>query len=272
VSIVLVLTRSDQARRRMTDHRPPFPYRFVELVSEFESAAREGELLAFIVDVVDRRGQPTAPAVARILQGRADMPGLLWCARGDAGRPEVAQLVGAGISAVLFHSSGPYESIAIAGLVPRGALGYHQWVDATLHRSVPEPVRALVSFCLHPANAALTVPEAAAALHLPRRTLTHRLAAAGMPHAKELLIWSRALHAAWELEHEWGKPVERIALDHDFASATALRGVFLRLIGESPAELRDHGGFGWVLRCFDRTLASAQRGHVRAGVRHDATR
>jgi AraC-like DNA-binding protein len=91
-----------------------------------------------------------------------------------------------------------------------------------------------------------------------------------MPHAKELLIWSRALHAAWELEHEWQKPVERIALDHEFASATALRGVFLRLIGESPARLRDQGGFGWVLRCFDRTLASAQRGRVRATGRHEA--
>lgn len=272
MSLVLVLTRSDRARQRLTDHPPPYPFRFVDLVSEFESAAREGELLAFVVDVLDRRGQPTAPAVARILHGGMGMPSLLWCARVDVGLPEFAQLVHAGISAVLFHSPGSFESIAIAGLVPRGALGYHQWLDATLHRSVPEPVRALVSFCLHPANAALTVPEAAAALHLPRRTLTHRLAAAGMPHAKELLVWSRALHAAWELEHEWGKPVERIALDHEFASATALRGVFLRLIGESPARLRDQGGFGWVLRCFDRTLASSQRAHVRAGDRHDAKR
>ena len=270
MSVVLVQTRSDQARDRLTRLPPPFPIRFVELISEFESAAREGDLLAFIVDVLDHRAQPTAPTVEKILQAHTDLPSLVWCPRADVGRPEFAQLLRTGISAVLFQSPGPIESIFISGLVPRGAIGYHQWLDATLHRRVPEPVRGVVSFCLHPANAAMAVPEVAAALHLPRRALTHHLSGAGMPHAKELLIWSRALHAAWELEHETGKPLERIALDHDFASASALRGVFLRLIGEPPAGLRTVGGFGWVLRCFDRTLAAAHRHGVRFGDHHDA--
>ncbi len=199
------------------------------------------------------------------------MPSILWCSRADVGRPEFTHTVRTGISAILFHSPDPFESAMIAGLVPRGAVGYHQWLNATLNRRVPEPVRALVSFCLHPANARLTVPEVALALHLPRRTLTHHLSGAGMPHAKELLIWSRALHAAWELEHEIGKPLERIALDHDFGSASALRGVFIRLIGEPPAGLRKDGGFGWVLRCFDRTLATPSRRRIRAGDGHDTT-
>lgn len=270
MSVVLVLTCDEQARARLTRQPPPFPVRFVELAADLEVAAREGGLLAFIIDVLDRRQEPTAPAVARVLQARAGMASLLWCARSDAKRPEFGQLLKAGVSAVLFHAPGSHESITIAGLVPRGAIGYHDWLDATLHRRAPEPVRGLVSFCLHPANSGLTVPETATALHLPRRTLAHRLAAAGMPHAKELLIWSRALHSAWELEHESGKPIERIALDHGFGSATALRGVFLRLIREAPVGLRSHGGFGWVLRCFDRILASAQWRNPRSGTRHAA--
>ncbi len=270
MSVVLVLTRSEAARQRLTAMPPPFPIQFVDLVLEFESAARKNDVLALVVDIMDRNGQPTASVVGRLLQNHPNLRSLAWCERGDVGRPEFAQLIRTGISAILFHSPGAFESIVLAGLVPRGALGYHQWLDATLDRRVPEPVRPLVSFCLHPANAGLTVPEIAAAMHLPRRTLTHRLSGSGMPPAKELLVWSRALHSAWELEHETGKPVERIALDHGFGSSSALRGVFIRLIGEPPAGLRMHGGFGWVLRCFDRTLIPMQRRRVHFKRGHDA--
>jgi transcriptional regulator GlxA family with amidase domain len=104
----------------------------------------------------------------------------------------------------------------------------------------------------------MSVSDVALALGVPGRTLSYRLRALALPAAHELLLWSRVLQAAWELENQGEKSLERIALDLGFPSGAALRGSMMRLAFTTPSRLRSSGDFDWVLRCFTRALRGNQ--------------
>lgn len=68
-----------------------------------------------------------------------------------------------------------------------------------------------------------------------------------------------------DLEHS-DQPAERIALATGFASAGVLRSILRRWTNQGPRDLRLPGGFGWVLRSFERTIVlRRQRAMSRAG-------
>ena len=69
-----------------------------------------------------------------------------------------------------------------------------------------------------------------------------------------MICWLRLLLVAHELEQP-GYPVERIAVDFDFPSSTALRNMLKRYTGLRPAELRQNGGLRCALHLFRQVLA-----------------
>ena len=256
----VLIQASDPAVRSRIERTPglPFPVHWCDRAEDVSALALDYATLALVVDTHDQRGSPTAEPVRRIRDRRTDLAILLWCARAELNTPLFTDICRAGVSAVLFREASELELIILSQLVPRGTLTFHDWVEASVHRCVPSGLTEVVGFCLHRANASLTVPQVAEALRMPRRTLTDHLARAGLPTARELLEWGRVLTAAWDLEHST-RSAERIALETRFASPGVLRSILKRWTNQGPRDLRLPGGFGWVLRSLERTLVLGQQ-------------
>ena len=94
---------------------------------------------------------------------------------------------------------------------------------------------------------------------MPARLLGAELKRAGMPPIGTIINWSQALAAAYRLEHS-AEPAVVIARSLGFPTTKSLGAVLKRCCNEAPTNLREQGGFGWVLRCFERYLVKAQRG------------
>ncbi len=98
----------------------------------------------------------------------------------------------------------------------------------------------------------------AAAVGLTPRALAYQLRRAGMPPVSTVAMWGKALVAAYRLERSTDA-VALIARSLGFASGSALRRLLKRCANETPQGLRQPGGFGWVLRCFERQMAKGVR-------------
>lgn len=258
MSQVAAQTRDSRAWERLKTYPVPVAIVRVETVAALAALVREPSVLGLVVDVLDGAGQPTAPAVRSIRQAHPDIPIVLWCSRSDAGSTVSREVLGAGADGLWVQDPTPLERRLFGQLVPRGELRYHEWIEASIERVVPPEARAIVATCLHPANPPMTVPKVAQRFGLARRTLTDRLAQVGLPTGRELIEWGSLLAAAWDLEHS-RLSVERIAHDHGFSSASALRAALKRLTLQGPATLRTEGSFGWVLRCFERRVRVTRR-------------
>jgi AraC-like DNA-binding protein len=121
---------------------------------------------------------------------------------------------------------------------------------------LPATVRPIVEHCVLRARTPLTVAGVARALGVHRKTLVNKLRRAGFPGPRAIIGWSRLLLAAHALEDP-GRPVERIALDLEFASATAMCNMLRRYTGLRPREVRENGGVACVLHLFTRALGDA---------------
>lgn len=251
MGFIAVQTRDERAWDRLSRYAIPVAVERRETAVSLEPLARDSNVLALVADVADRSGIPTTSAVERVRKTHQGIPILIWCPASEAGAGVLRDLLRAGADGVLRQSPGPFEERTLAQLVPRGELQFHEWIEASIGRISPPDMLPVVSFCLHPANSGMTVPQVARRFGMARRTLTDHLARARLPSARELLDWRNLLAAAWELEHSH-RSVERVALGHGFASASALRAALKRWTNEVPSVLRSQGSFGWVLRCFER--------------------
>lgn len=258
MSFVVAMVRTEAAKRALTELQAPFPLRFVDTCVDLARLGTESGVLGVVVDVWDAQGKAPGTAIAAVRRVHPELPVLLWAEREDLVREDLRPLIGAGVTSIQARHSGLVEQVAIQALVPRRTLSFHQQIDEVLQTKVPEPARHLVSFCLHPSNGMMSVSDVASALGLPGRTLSHRLRVLGLPAANELLLWSRVLQAAWELENQRGKSLERVAFDLGFSSAAGLRAAMTRLAFVPPSRLRSSGDFEWVLRCFTRALRPNQ--------------
>lgn len=101
-------------------------------------------------------------------------------------------------------------------------------------------------------------PEALARLlALPRRTVAHRLTAAGYPPPQRLITWGRLIVAAHLLEDRH-RSADRIALSLAFPSGSAFRNTCQRYLHATPGEIRARGGAAYVIRALLRQVAGAE--------------
>ena len=120
------------------------------------------------------------------------------------------------------------------------------------------PFIPVVRYCLDHASSLPRAEVIARSVGVSPRTLATQLRRAGMPPVGVLVTWSKALVAAYRLEKST-ESVAVIARSLGFSSGSALRRLFKRCANESPQVLRAPGGFGWVLRCFERFLSKGRR-------------
>jgi AraC-like DNA-binding protein len=135
---------------------------------------------------------------------------------------------------------------------------FRQLTDQAIHRRVPTALAPVVRLCLDQAHGLPRVDVVARAVGLSSRALAYQLKRAGMPPVSALVMWSKALVAAYRLERS-NDPVAVIAKSLGFASGSALRRLLRRCANETPHGLREPGGFGWVLRCFERRLNQSRK-------------
>ena len=104
----------------------------------------------------------------------------------------------------------------------------------------------------------MTVAAVAQALGVHRKTLVNQCSRAKLPPPATVLGWCRLFLAAALLERK-SYAIERIALELDYPSSTALRNTFRRYVGATATEVRAQGGLEFVLDCFARRLEEAPR-------------
>jgi AraC-like DNA-binding protein len=220
--------------------------------------ARSREALALVVDVADRQGKPTAEAVAAIRRQRPDVPIVVWCEREAAIIP-LARLVAAGASALVFRDDSDLERRLMSSLTRANDVAFHQLTDQSLYRRVPEPLVPVVRYCLDHAAAMPSLEIMARALGMPPRLIAAELRRAGLPPLRGLVTWARVLLAAYRLEQTVDSS-SVVARSVGFPTAAALSRLLRRHANEPARSLREPGGFGWVLRCFERDLTRRRRG------------
>jgi AraC-like DNA-binding protein len=220
--------------------------------------AIQPETTAVVVDLADGAGNSTIGLIGRIRQRRPDLPIVVWCDRAAAIHAPLSALVPAGASAVIFREETDFESRILSAVTKASDVAFRQLTDQAIHRRVPTALAPVVRYCLDQAHLAPRVEVVAAAVGLTPRALAYQLRRAGMPPVSTVAMWGKALVAAYRLERSTDA-VAVIARSLGFASGSALRRLLKRCANESPQGLRQPGGFGWVLRCFERQMAKGVR-------------
>ncbi|MHB1861918.1 MAG: AraC family transcriptional regulator [Gemmatimonadaceae bacterium] len=132
-------------------------------------------------------------------------------------------------------------------------------------------VRDAVLLVITRAHERLSPEGLARFLALPRRTMSHRLAAAGYPPPRRLLTWGRLIVAARMLEDPH-RTADRVAASLGFPSGSAFRNVCQRYLHSTPGDIRRRGGAAFVLRAMLRQVrqANASPQVSRSGLRSPA--
>jgi len=128
---------------------------------------------------------------------------------------------------------------------------------------VPEALAPVVRFVLDRAAAKPTAVQVARAMGLSTRQLSAELKRGGIPPVSVLVRWSRLLTAAYRLERST-EPTTAVARSVGFPTTAALGRLFRNHANETVRGVREPGGFGWVLRCFERALAKSNQGARRS--------
>jgi AraC-like DNA-binding protein len=204
---------------------------------------------AVICEFSDATGASAAAAMRELRTRRPLLPMIGYCWVEAHASRHLMIAARAGVSA-----------LALRGVDDVGVMLEHVLVEAerdcvsrevarALTGRVPALVRDAIEYGIRHARELPNVARLADALHLPRRTLGHRLLRAGAPPAAALISWSRLFLAA-ELLVGDGRPVEQAALTLGFTSGSALRGMLRRYAGVTPRQLRENGGLTHLIALF----------------------
>jgi AraC-like DNA-binding protein len=256
--VVVALVLGSDERRRLGDAvRNRADVRFVERLDELLSTLRTEEqpILAVLVEPRDRDDRQVAGAVRSLRQRLPSLPIIGYCRIGHEHSASIRELAVAGVHELVFRG------VDDTGVMLRSVLSSaaHATVaDAMLSELlplVPAPLHPFIRFCLTSPQHAHSVGGVAGALGINRKTLVNYCARADLPSPGRLLSWCRLLLAAHYLATTT-RTVERIALQLDFASDTALRNMIKRYTGMRAQELRHRDGASVVLAHLTRALAS----------------
>jgi AraC-like DNA-binding protein len=256
--VVVALVLGSEERRRLCDAvRNRADIRFVERLDEMLSTLRTEEqpILALLVEPRDRDERQVAGAVRSLRQRLPTLPIIGYCRIGHEHSASIRELALAGVHELVFRG------VDDTGVLLRSVLSSaaHATVaDAMLAELlplIPAPLHPFIQFCLKSPQHAHSVGGVAGALGINRKTLVNYCARAELPSPGKLLSWCRQLLAAHYLATTT-RTVERIALQLDFASDTALRNMIKRYTGMRAQDLRHQDGASVVLAHLRQALAS----------------
>jgi AraC-like DNA-binding protein len=230
--------------------------------SEVTALVDAGLASVVVLDRRDRDGSSTLPVVRRLRQDFPSVPVVLYANVSAESSRDVLEFARAGIDQLILQGVDDLRVLlrnAVELALDRASA---KSLLPELMPHLPPSVVSFVEYCLAHARRNLTVEEVAYALGVRRKTLAERMSAAKFPAPSTVIGWCRLLVAARLLEDP-GRSVEQVALQLDFASATALRNMMKRYTGLRSGEVRENGGVRCVLHAFKRALTAAAAGRPR---------
>jgi transcriptional regulator GlxA family with amidase domain len=126
-----------------------------------------------------------------------------------------------------------------------------------LRADVPASLLPAFRFCLEHPGEPLSVEQVAEVCAIRRRALEYRFQRAGLAPPGTCIVRCRLLLAVHRLE-QGTDSIERVALEHGFGTAGALRKSLARHLGVAPHSLRLTGAFEIAIAGF---LDAIRRGH-----------
>ena len=261
---MVALVLGPDERRRISDAvRTRAVVQFVDRLDELLLILRTEEqpIHALLVEPRDRDDRPVAGTVRALRQRLPTLPIIGYCRIGHEHSAAIRELAVAGVHELVFR--GVDDSGVMLRAVLRSA-AHATVADAILGELlplIPPPLHPFIRFCLTSPQYAHSVGGVAGGLGVNRKTLVNYCARANLPSPGRLLSWCRLLLAAQYLATTT-RTVERIALQLDFASDTALRNMIKRYTGLRAKDLRHGDGAAVVLAHLTRALASHRATHT----------
>jgi len=262
--VVVALVLGPEERRRVCDAvRNRAEVRFVERLDELLLTLRTEEqpILALLIEPRDRDDRQVAGAVRSLRQRLPTLPIIGYCRIGHEHSASIRDLAAAGVHELLFRGVDDTGVMLRSVMSSAAHATVADAVLAELLPLIPAPLHPFIRFCLKSPQHAHSVGGVAGALGINRKTLVNYCARATLPSPGRLLSWCRLLLAAHYLATTT-RTVERIALQLDFASDTALRNMIKRYTGMRAHELRHRDGAAAVVAHLRRALASHRAAHT----------
>lgn len=256
---IVALVQHPQLRARVAEAgRPSLRTRFCETREELRALAHSAGASAIVAEPTDAQGADVWPTIAAIRDGFPTLPIIAYCAVSPCLSADIVSMVRAGAHELLIRDvdDSPHRLRAIFARARTTCTA--AWAGTELAVLVPRPVWAAVEYCLQNAYRCVTVEEVARSAGIDRRTLTRQFARAGLPAPSTVVAWTRLVIAGVLLE-DGGRPLEEIALELEFPSASALRSMLSRYTRLRPSEVRENGGGRCVLSAFKNVLRAARR-------------
>jgi AraC-like DNA-binding protein len=212
---------------------------FVESVGDVLSMLRadQSAFRAVLLEAHDAAGRPAAGLARQVTRLFPSVPVIGYCSLRAEESHDIIALSSAGVHELVFKHQDDH-AVLLRGILSSAEQACT--ADLVLHHlggDLPARIRPLVEYCLTNPEEAHSVDEVARALGVNRKTLVNHCRAAGFPPPGTVVAWCLILLTTGLLATP-GVTVERIAIQLNFPSATALRNMMKRHTGLRPAELR----------------------------------
>ena len=246
---VAALIRSASERVRFTSAlQRNITVHFADTASEILEQITNGRVDAVIVGLHNERGESLASA-AQSIRRRFPFVTVLF----------YLSLVGADVrEALALATSIAPNAVIIRGIddlsltITQAVLGTRE-TGATnelltlMSRMTAPGLSETLSFMARHTTRPLHVADVAHFTGVSRRTLFNRFHRAGLPTVARCIHWLRILHAVARLDAP-DITVELVADQLGFPSSSTLRHLLKRLTGMTASQIRQAGGFSYMLR------------------------
>ena len=221
--------------------------RFCADSMELRSLVTAGAVDAIVADLETARRASVWSAIRAAVDPHPAIPVLLWLSlTGRDMRDLVALATETKPDAVIIREIDD-GSLIIADAIRSARDGNAtRRIMGAIERIVSPSLRTVLVCAARDAERPLTIHRVAASAGLTRRALCDRLAAAGLPSARDVIHWLRLLHVAARLEMPRAT-VEQVAERMRFVWSGALCQLLRRMTGLTPQQLRDAGGLEYLL-------------------------
>lgn len=219
---------------------------------EVPALLQKGPLLTLaVVDPYTTDGKALEPALAGLCRAYPSLP-VIAALELEPRRIQDALTLGQwGVTEILDLHGG--EATALRTRLEQAASRPMQRVLAGVGLKGSTRAQAILHTAVEVAMKGGGVRDLARSLITSQRTLRRVIDAAGLPPARELLVWIRVLWAA-ALLADPSRRVLEVGFLVGYSGDDALRRALRETVGLSPTELRERGAWDTVLKAFHERL------------------
>ncbi len=205
----------------------------------------------------DPLGNDGAVVVRTLAAVAPDLPVIAHCHAGAQQAADIRRMADAGAHECLVGGvdDAPASVQSVFAAAQRACAAAR--VADMMRPLLPARVAEIAAGCLADPVRGRTVTGLAALLGIHRKTLLNQCARAGGPAPAELIGWCRLMLAA-HLLATTGNTVERVALELEYPSSTALRNAMKRYTGLRAGEVTRDGGLARVAGALKRRLRTGE--------------